>query len=289
MSPRPLVEIDDVSVSFPAARTGWFRRGPDVRAVDHVSLSIEPGESLGLVGESGSGKTTLGRTLLRFLRPDTGTIRVGDHVVTEFGRRTPLDYRRSVQIVFQDPIRSLNPSMSVHDIVAEPLKIHHDLTGAPQRDRVGELLDQVGLGGHLLGRYPHELSGGQRQRVSIARALAPGPDVVVLDEPVSALDVSTQSQVIGLLERLQRETGTTYLLIAHDLAVVRHACDRIAVMYRGRVVETGTADDICDRPQHPYTKLLLASVPDPDPVVQAQRRTRRQTLAAHTVEARRPA
>lgn len=277
MSSSPLVEIDDVSVRYRIGRAG-FRRSEHVHAVDHVSLTIDRGESLGLVGESGSGKSTLGRVLLRFVKPSGGRIRVGDHVVSDFGRRTPLEYRRLVQIVFQDPMQSLNPSMSVHDIVGEPLTIHHRLTGAKRSDRVAELLDQVGLGSHLLGRFPHEISGGQRQRVAIARALAPGPSLVVLDEPVSALDVSTQSQVISLLERLQRETDTAYLLIGHDLAVVRHACDRIAVMNRGRIVETGTSDEICDRPQHPYTALLLASVLDPDPVVQAQRRARRQAM-----------
>lgn len=278
MTGRPLVDLDEVSVVFPTGRGGWRQRRRGLRAVDRVSLSIEPGESLGLVGESGSGKTTLGRVLLRFVEPAAGTVRVGDHVITNLGKRTPLSYRRFVQVVFQDPIQSLNPSMSVLDIVGEPLRIHHGLRGSAQRRRCIELLDQVGLGEHVLDRSPHELSGGQRQRVSIARALAPEPGLVVLDEPVSALDVSTQSQVIGLLERLQRDTGATFLLIAHDLAVVRHACDRIAVMYRGRIVETGTADEVCDNPQHPYTALLLASVPDPDPVVQGRRRAHRQDL-----------
>jgi oligopeptide/dipeptide ABC transporter ATP-binding protein len=274
-----VLEIQDLSVTFPGGRglMPW-QRLPDVRAVQNVSLSIARGDTLGLVGESGSGKTTIGRAVLRFISPCAGRIRVGDFEVTEFGRKVPRSFRRAVQVVFQDPVGSLNPSMVVGDIVGEPLRIHSGLTGAALLQRAGELLEQVGLQRHHLNRYPYEFSGGQRQRIAVARALATEPDLLVLDEPVSALDVSTQSQVINLLERLQRETDAAYLFIAHDLAVVRHVCNRIAVMYHSRIVESGPSEAICEEPAHPYTELLLASIPDPDPEVQAGRSVRRREL-----------
>lgn len=276
----PLLEIDDVTIVFPGGRGALpWQTLPDVRAVQHVSLSIEAGDTLGLVGESGSGKTTLGRAVLRFLRPEAGTIRLGPFDVTGFGRNVPVEYRKTVQVVFQDPVGSLNPSMLVGSIIAEPLRIHFGMNTTTARDRAAELLELVGLQRHHLDRYPHEFSGGQRQRIAVARALATEPDLLVLDEPVSALDVSTQSQVINLLERLQRETGTAYLFIAHDLAVVRHTCHRIAVMYHSRITELGDSDDICERPTHPYTELLLASIPDPDPAVQHLKSQRRRKLA----------
>ncbi len=278
-----VLEIDDLSITFPGGR-GFlpWQRLPDVRAVQHVSLSIARGDTLGLVGESGSGKTTIGRAVLRFIRPRSGRIRVGDFDVTGFEGSVPRSFRRAVQVVFQDPVGSLNPSMVVGDIVGEPLRIHAGLSGAARQDRAGDLLEQVGLQRHHLNRYPHEFSGGQRQRIAVARALATDPDLLVLDEPVSALDVSTQSQVINLLERLQRETSAAYLFIAHDLAVVRHVCNRIAVMYHSRIVETGPSDGICDAPAHPYTELLLASIPDPDPEVQTGRSARRRALTIGT-------
>ena len=276
----PLLDIDDLTIVFGGGRGALpWQKLPDVRAVQHVSLQIDAGDTLGLVGESGSGKTTLGRAVLRFLRPQSGSIRLGDFDVTGFGRGAPVEYRKVVQVVFQDPVGSLNPSMLVGSIIAEPLRIHFGMDSAAARERAAELLTQVGLQRHHLTRYPHEFSGGQRQRIAVARALATEPDLLVLDEPVSALDVSTQSQVINLLERLQRETGMAYLFIAHDLAVVRHTCRRIAVMYHSRIVELGESDDICERPAHPYTDLLLASIPDPDPAVQHVKSQRRRELA----------
>ena len=276
---EPLLKIDDLTIVFPGGRGAlpWHKL-PDVRAVQHVSLSIERGETLGLVGESGSGKTTIGRAVLKFIDPVGGTIRLGEFDVSQFGRAVPKPYRKAVQVVFQDPVGSLNPSMLVGEIIGEPLKIHFGMDAATRKQRAEELLEQVGLQRHHLDRYPYEFSGGQRQRIAVARALATEPDLLVLDEPVSALDVSTQSQVINLLERLQRETGAAYLFIAHDLAVVRHVCQRISVMYHSRIVETGPSDLVCEEPTHPYTELLIASIPDPDPAVQAAKTVRRREL-----------
>ena len=274
-----LLEVRDLSVVFPGGRGALpWQKQPDVRAVQGASISIERRESVGLVGESGSGKSTLGRAILRFLQPAAGSIRLGDFDVTGFGRKTPREYRQAVQVVFQDPVGSLNPAMIVRDIIAEPLRINMGLNDTALDNRSAELMGLVGLESHHLDRYPYEFSGGQRQRIAIARALATTPDLLVLDEPVSALDVSTQSQVINLLERLQRETEAAYLFIAHDLAVVRHVCQRVAVMYHSRIVETGPVDDICERPTHPYTALLIASIPDPDPVVQREKSARRRAL-----------
>ncbi len=277
---EPLLQIDDLTIVFPGGRGSVpWQRLPDVRAVQDVSFSIDQGETLGLVGESGSGKTTIGRAVLRFIQPESGSIRLGPFDVTDFGRSVPAEYRKTVQVVFQDPVGSLNPSMQVGAIIGEPLRIHFGMDAARRRERAGQLLEQVGLQRHHLDRYPYEFSGGQRQRIAVARALATEPDLLVLDEPVSALDVSTQSQVINLLERLQRETGAAYLFIAHDLAVVRHVCSRIAVMYHSRIVETGPSDEVCEAPTHPYTELLLASIPDPDPMVQRAKSQRRRDLA----------
>ncbi|WP_395160717.1 oligopeptide/dipeptide ABC transporter ATP-binding protein [Ilumatobacter sp.] len=249
-----------------------------------VSLTIGAGETVGLVGESGSGKSTVGRAILHLLRPDSGTIRLADFDVTAFGRREPDGYRRAVQVVFQDPVASLNPAMVVGQIVGEPLGLHYGMKRAAQRRRVAELLVQVGLQPDHADRFPYEFSGGQRQRIAIARALASEPDLIVLDEPVSALDVSTQSQVINLLEDLQSTTGAAYLMIAHDLAVVRHVCQRILVMYRSRIVEEGSSDDVCERPAHPYTELLLASIPDPNPEVQREKARHRRELAVENAK-----
>jgi oligopeptide/dipeptide ABC transporter ATP-binding protein len=274
------VLLEGVDVGYPSRRRG--RRAQDAPVVHDVSLSIGEGQTLGLVGESGSGKTTLGRALLGFLPARSGRIRVGGFDVTSFGGRVPLAYRRSVQVVFQDPVASLTPMKTVADLVGEPLEVHVGLRGVERDRRVGELLEQVGLSASHLGRLPHEFSGGQRQRIAIARALAVDPGVLVLDEPVSALDVSTQAQVVHLLEDLQRSRGMTYLFIAHDLALVRHASHRIAVMYRGRIVEEGPADQVCEQPAHPYTALLMASAPEPDPMLQASRRELRQSITATT-------
>jgi oligopeptide/dipeptide ABC transporter ATP-binding protein len=275
----PVLAVDDLTITFPGGRGKWpWQRQPDVRAVQNASFSIAPGETLGLVGESGSGKTTIGRAILRFIEPAGGAIRLGPFDITGFGRSVPKPFRRAVQVVFQDPVGSLNPSMVVGDIVGEPLKIHFGLDAGARQRRAGDLLEQVGLERHHLQRYPYEFSGGQRQRIAVARALATEPQLLVLDEPVSALDVSTQSQVINLLEGLQDETGAAYLFIAHDLAVVRHISDRIAVMYHSRIVEVGESDRLCEEPRHPYTELLLASIPDPDPVIQPARSARRREL-----------
>jgi oligopeptide/dipeptide ABC transporter ATP-binding protein len=276
---EPLLKIDDLTITFPGGRGAWpWQRQPDVRAVQHANLHINPGETLGLVGESGSGKTTIGRAVLRFIEPAGGSIRLGPFDLGRFGRTAPTDYRRAVQVVFQDPVGSLNPSMVVGDIIGEPLAIHFGLDAEARAARAGDLLEQVGLERHHLQRYPYEFSGGQRQRIAVARALATEPQLLVLDEPVSALDTSTQSQVINLLDHLQATTGAAYLFIAHDLAVVRHISDRIAVMYHSRIVEQGDGDRICDEPRHPYTELLLASIPDPDPAVQPERAARRRAL-----------
>ncbi|WP_395109903.1 ABC transporter ATP-binding protein [Actinomadura sp. SCN-SB] len=276
----PLLRVRNLTVTFTGNRSAPWRRPGTTVAVNDIDLDVAPGETLGLVGESGSGKSTTARAILRLLRPDGGTIEAAGFQVDSFGRRVPAAYRRAVQAVFQDPLGSLDPTKVIGDIVAEPLAIHFGLRG-PERDRrVAGLLDQVGLAAHHARRYPYELSGGQRQRVSIARALAAEPRLIVLDEPVSALDVSVQSQVVNLLEDVRERTGVGYLFVAHDLAVVRHASDRIAVMYRGRVVEEGPADRICEQPAHPYTEALLAAVPDPDPARQRLQRARRRELSA---------
>ena len=276
---EPLLVVDDLTITFPGGRgkLPWESQ-PDVRAVQGASFEIAPGETLGLVGESGSGKTTIGRAILTFIKPVGGSIQLGEFDVTGFGRSIPADYRRAVQVVFQDPVGSLNPSMVVGDIISEPLAIHFGLSAEERNRRAGDLLEQVGLERHHLERYPYEFSGGQRQRIAVARALATEPRLLVLDEPVSALDVSTQSQVINLLEHLQDTTGAAYLFIAHDLAVVRHISDRIAVMYHSRIVETGPSNEVCESPRHPYTELLLASIPDPDPIIQPARSVRRREL-----------
>ena len=229
-----------------------------------MDLRVPVGRTLGLVGESGSGKSTLARLILRLVDPSEGSIVLDGHDLTTLGGRDLRHTRRSMQIVFQDPYSSLDPRMRVNDIVGEPLEIYDGLTGAERDERVAELLDQVGLGRYALYRRPHEFSGGQRQRIAIARALAPRPRLLVCDEPVSALDVSTQSQVINLLTDLQARLGLAFLFIAHDLSVVRHISDRIAVMYLGRIVEEGDAEEVYLRPRHPYTEALLSAIPVPD-------------------------
>ena len=266
-----LVEVHDLKVHFPIREGLVFERHVgDVKAVDGVSFTIRRGETLGLVGESGCGKTTVGRTLLRLLEPTEGRIVFdGRDLATLSGaelRRT----RRRMQMVFQDPYSSLNPRQSVGAIVAEPLQVHGLADGSAER-KVAELLDVVGLPADAARRYPHQFSGGQRQRIGLARALALNPDFIVADEPVSARDVSIQAQIINRLEDLQREFDLTYLFIAHDLAVVRHISDRIAVMYLGGIVEISPALELYDAPLHPYTKALLSAVPIPDPAVERRR------------------
>jgi peptide/nickel transport system ATP-binding protein len=270
---RTLVELDDVRVWFPI-RSGVVldRHVGDVKAVDGVTLTIERGETLGLVGESGCGKSTLGRVILRLYKPTSGRILFDGREITAASDRDMRDVRRRMQMVFQDPYASLNPRHSVGRIVGEPLRVHSVASGKEVGRRVSELLEVVGLPADAANRYPHEFSGGQRQRIGLARALALNPELVVCDEPVSALDVSIQAQIINLMEDLQRELGLTYLFIAHDLAVVRHISTRIAVMYVGKIVEVAPADDLYDNPLHPYTITLLSAIPIPDPEVERHRK-----------------
>ena len=273
VSGRTLVELDDVRVWFPI-KSGLVldRHVGDVKAVDGVTLTIERGETLGLVGESGCGKSTLGRAILRLYEPTSGRIVFDGRDITTASHSEMREVRRRMQMVFQDPYASLNPRHSVGRIVGEPLRVHGVASGKEVGTRVRQLLEVVGLPADAASRYPHEFSGGQRQRIGLARALALNPELVVCDEPVSALDVSIQAQIINLMEELQRELGLTYLFIAHDLAVVRHISTRIAVMYLGKIVEVATADDLYENPLHPYTITLLSAIPIPDPEIERHRR-----------------
>ncbi len=272
MSDGSLLEVKDLYKYFPIHAGLMSRHIADVRAVDGVSFTIKEGETLGLVGESGSGKTTVGRLLLRLLPATKGEIRFEDQDVLAMGRSEIRRLRRSMQIIFQDPFASLNPRMTIGDIVAEPVTIHGLATGKGVGQRVRELLELVGLQPYHANRYPHEFSGGQRQRVGVARALAVDPRFIVCDEPVSALDVSIQAQVINLLEELQQKFKLTYLFIAHDLSVVRHISTRVAVMYVGKLVELADRDALYEKPLHPYTQALLSAIPIPDPVVEKRRK-----------------
>ncbi len=269
----PLLTVNDLQVWFPV-HGGVLRRVVDqVKAVDGVSFTVDRGETLGLVGESGSGKSTTGLALLRLVDPTGGRVLFDGTDVTALRRGELRALRRRMAMVFQDPYASLNPRRAVGASVAEPLEIHNLHPGAEaRRRRVAELLELVGLGGDFAERFPHQLSGGQRQRVGIARALAVEPDLVILDEPIASLDVSVQAQVMNLLRRLQRQLGLTYVFVAHDLAAVRHVSDRVAVMYRGKLVEVGDRDSVYGAPQHDYTKRLLAAVPIPDPRRERARR-----------------
>ncbi len=267
-----LIDVRNLKVYFPVSAGLIFQRKiADVKAVDGISFQIRRGETLGLVGESGCGKSTTGRAILQLYRPTEGEIKFGQLELTKLKGGDLRRMRRKMQMIFQDPYASLNPRMSVGAIIGEPLAIHGLARGRERRERVAELMRIVGLNPYYTNRYPHEFSGGQRQRIGVARALAVEPDFIVCDEPVSALDVSIQAQIINLLEDLQEQFGLTYLFIAHDLSVVRHLSDRVAVMYLGKIMELTSRDELYDNPLHPYTKALLSAVPIPDPEVETQR------------------
>ena len=267
---QPVLVVDALKKHFPVRR--GFLSAPDlVLAVDGVSFSIAEGETLGLVGESGCGKSTVGRAILRLIEPTAGSIRVAGQDITALSNREMRPFRREMQIIFQDPFSSLNPRMTAGDIVGEPLRTHRLARGKACEARVAQLFDRVGLSRAQMGNYPHQFSGGQRQRIGIARALALNPRLIVCDEPVSALDVSIQAQVINLLMDLQRDLKLSYLFISHNLAVVEHISHRIAVMYLGRIVETASKATIFTRPGHPYTEALLAAMPVPDPTIRDTR------------------
>lgn len=260
-----MLEVVDLTKYFPV-KSGIFSSGATVvKAVDHISFKIKKGETLGLVGESGCGKTTAGRTTIKLYKPTGGKIIFDGEDITDFTPHQMIDVRKKMQMIFQDPYASLNPRMTVGDIIGESIDIHKLMKGSDRKERIEFLLKKVGLNKEHINRYPHEFSGGQRQRIGIARSLAVEPKLIVCDEPISALDVSIQAQIINMLEELQAELGLTYLFIAHDLSMVKHISDNIGVMYLGQLVEVGESIDLYENPLHPYTQALLSSVPIPDP------------------------
>jgi oligopeptide transport system ATP-binding protein len=268
-----LVRVRDLKKHFPITAGIVIQREVGaVRAVDGISFDVYRGETLGLVGESGCGKTTAGRTILQLYRPTAGEVVFDDADLTVLKKNDLRQMRRRMQMIFQDPFASLNPRMTISRIIAEPLRTHDLAAGKQRVERVQELMRVVRLNPRFINRYPHEFSGGQRQRIGIARALASNPEFIVCDEPISALDVSIQAQVVNLLEDLQADLGLTYLFITHDLSMVRHICSRVAVMYLGKIAELGVKDEVYDHPLHPYTKALLSAVPVPDPDAERQRR-----------------
>ena len=269
---RALVQVRDLRMWFPIRRGILQRHVGDVKAVDGLDFDIYPGETLGLVGESGCGKSTTGRSILQLYKPTSGTVQFEGKDLVKMKGEELRKMRRQMQMIFQDPYASLNPRMTVGSIVSEPMEVHNIGTRSERLERVRELLQVVGLNPYFINRYPHEFSGGQRQRIGVARALAVNPSFIVCDEPISALDVSIQAQVINLLEDLQAQFNLTYLFIAHDLSVVRHISDRIAVMYLGKIMELADRDELYRNPMHPYTQALLSAVPIPDPVVEEKRK-----------------
>jgi len=276
MSDAPLLEVTDLVKHFPVKRGLLIDRTVDqIRAVDGVSFTVRAGETLGLVGESGSGKSTLGRAVLQLVKPTSGSVRFENREIAGLSRRAMRPLRREMQMVFQDPYASLNPRKRVGQIVGEPLRLQGVTKGGDLRREVQGLLERVGLAAEHYNRFPHEFSGGQRQRIGIARAIALRPKLIVADEPVSALDVSIRAQIVNLLADLQQELGLTYVFVAHDIGIVRHVSDRIAVMHEGKIVEEGPTDRVCEQPRDAYTKQLLAAVPIPDP---REARARRGTL-----------
>jgi oligopeptide transport system ATP-binding protein len=269
---KPLVRVENLVKHFPIMAGVFQRQVGVVHAVDGITFDVYPGETLGLVGESGCGKSTAGRTILQLYRPTSGSVYYQDIDLAKLKGEDLRHMRQKIQMIFQDPYASLNPRMTIREIVGEPLVVHNIARGKQVDDRVDELLDLVRLNPGFAMRYPHEFSGGQRQRIGVARALALSPDFIVADEPISALDVSIQAQVINLLQMLQEKLGLTYLFIAHDLSMVRHISDRVAVMYLGKVVELASRDELYSQPLHPYSQALLSAVPVPDPLVEEQRK-----------------
>ncbi|MEN6413264.1 MAG: dipeptide ABC transporter ATP-binding protein [Veillonellales bacterium] len=272
MPEPPLIETRNLSKHFVVKRSFFGKSLATVKAVDNVSFHIQSGETLGLVGETGCGKSTLGRILAGLYKPSAGqALFKGQNLHQQLNSRGKMIVRRKIQMIFQDPFSSLNPRMTVGEIIGEPLTIHQSLSGDNRRQKIGQLLQQVGLSPEQAGRFPHEFSGGQRQRIGIARALAVNPEFIICDEPISALDVSIQAQIVNLLQQLQTDLGLTYLFIAHDLAMIKHISSRVAVMYLGSIVELSPCQDLYQHPRHPYTQALLSSIPLPDPLLESKR------------------